>query len=164
MPRTWLHRLVAICLGALYGAVGFTGGSIHYLATDAWGIWSHLRQADSGGYYHVHAPDFHGHYHRHVHHGSHSHDGHPHTAVAIRNDACRSTQGGIHKPSADSHESHSCPLLSLVSTLKLSHAHGCIATIILESIVAPSGEACFIPTFERALAQCPRGPPVGHFA
>lgn len=164
MPRTWLHSLTAVGLAALYGAVGFTGGSIHYLATDAWGIWTRLGQADSDVYYHVHAPDFHGHFHRHAHHRSHSQNAGIRAALAVRHGASQSTHGGIDKPSPDSHESHACPLLSLVSTLKVSHSHTCIATIILDSIVAPSGEASFIATFERTLTLCPRGPPVGHFA
>jgi hypothetical protein len=164
MPRTRLHKLAAVYLAALYGAVGVSGESIHYLATDAWGILTHLRQAGTGGYYHVHAPDFHGHYHRHDHAGSHSHGDHSHAAIVVQDKGSESTHGDVHEPSSDPHESHSCPLLSLVYTLKLSHSHDCTATIILDSIVASIGEVSFVPAFERALSKCPRGPPADRIA
>ncbi len=107
-----LHSLTAVLLAVLYGAVGFTGDSIHYLVSDVSSLWA--TQPGAGGYFHIHAPDFHGHYHRHIHHGAHSH----HHVMHRTDDA---TDLGVELTCPSwTHEPHACPALALVSTLKMS--------------------------------------------
>jgi hypothetical protein len=165
MSANRLRTVTALALAALYGAVGITGESIHYLATDAWGVWANLRKVDAGGYYHVHAPDFHGHFHRHSHDGHHSHGGHSHDhAVASHSHESESLEAAFREAGAETHHEHACPMLSLVSTLKLSHSSGCIATIILDAINAPVAELNRRVAFEPLRILCARGPPAGIFA
>jgi hypothetical protein len=162
MSANRLRNLSAIYLAALYGVVGLTGQSIHYFVTDGWSFWTTQGELDTGGYYHVHAPDFHGHYHRHANDADHSHrsgKGHSHSHIVATKPAGESILGVEFTSSDYSHQPHSCPALALVSTLKLSQAGGCLASLILDSVVAPTCEVRCIRAFEFALAHCPRGPP-----
>jgi hypothetical protein len=159
MSVTRLHRLTAVYLAVLYGAVGFTGQSLHYLATDVSVLWSSLGHQETGGYYHVHAPDFHGHYHRHSHH-EHSHAQHQHHSHAP-DVACdgEESQHAVVDSLGSSHQEHACPLLALVSTLKLGHGASAVSSIIFDLSVAPTWEAEFIQAIDVTLNLGPRGPP-----
>lgn len=159
MSATRLHNLTAICFATLYGVVGLTGQSIHYLATDASVLWAHSAHDESGGYYHVHAPDFHGHYHRHTHHGSHSH-----AALAVNTEDGKAEQGVSVNSPGNTHQQHACPALALVSTLKLSHSGTTFVSLILDSVIAPFSEVDHISAFEVTLCHSPRGPPLGSLA
>jgi hypothetical protein len=160
-----LRNLATVYLAVLYGVVGLTGESIHYLVTDGWSFWTAPADPYASGYYHVHAPDYHGHFHRHADHQGHSHRGghsHSHTVTSPSNGK---TILGVEVTSSDSnHEPHSCPALGLVSTLKLSQAGGCLASLILDSVISAPCEVRCIPAFELALRPCPRGPPAWIFA
>jgi hypothetical protein len=90
-------------------------------------------------YYHTHGPDYHGHFHRHVHTADHSHDA-PSTTHRSHIDD-HSAEFGTEQIA---HEPHACPLLSLVSTLKLGNAE-CGATFVIFSVLVT-------PTFERGRA------------
>jgi hypothetical protein len=158
MSATGLHKLTAVFFAALYGVVGLTGDSLHYLISDPSVLWSSAKNEESEGYYHVHAPDYHGHYHRHTHHGHHSH------SVTTSHHGDRSKHAGLVETSRGTHHEHACPLLALVSTLKVGHGGCCPASIILDRLVAPIWEAEFIPAFEAALNSCPRGPPASTLA
>jgi hypothetical protein len=151
-----MHKLTAVSFAVIYGVVGFTGESLHYLLTDPASIWSGAGGVEPAGYYHVHAPDYHGHFHRHDHKGSHSHvDG------VAANDSGQPTDELAFKSEAFTHEHHPCPLLALVSTLKLGHGASCVASIILDALVAPYDEFGGVCAIHVAPCCCARGPP-GH--
>jgi hypothetical protein len=151
MSAKRLHSLTAVYLAVLYGVVGVAGESLHYLATDGWGLWS----AETGGYYHVHAPDFHGHYHRHAHHRDHSH------AKAITSKvAGKSELSIVLTASQDTHRPHACPALVLVSTLKLSQMGSFFTPFEFDTVVERVRETNRIVELVSTLCLCPRGPPM----
>ena len=154
MSATRLHRPTAILLAVLYGVVGLAGESLHYLLTDPALVWSSMPSGESGGYYHTHAPDYHGHFHRHEHHAHHEH----HSHVAVRN-----TRQPTDEPALTSdlstHEPHACPLLAVVSTLKLGHAGCCTAATIDDSLITPTFERGTARALAMALHPSARGPP-----
>jgi hypothetical protein len=149
MAASRLHTLTRLFLAVLYGVVGFTGESLHYLLTDP-ALFSSSAQPASSSYYHTHGPDYHGHFHRHAHdesrHGSQSADRTSLTA------------------DESTHHPHACPLLTLVSTLKLSHADYRAVSIVLERQIAPCFECVVVGASEIALNSYPRGPPTQRFA
>jgi hypothetical protein len=158
MSATRLHKLTAVFFAVLYGVVGFTGETLHYLATDPALLWS---GSQSGVYYHTHGPDYHGHFHRHTHDGHHHHS---HVASVAERRAAQSPDEISLTSAESSHQPHACPLLTLVSTLKLSQA-GCVpAAIILDALVAPSHEYEAVRAHKLALEAYPRGPPGRSFA
>jgi hypothetical protein len=158
MSATRLHSLTAVFLAALYGVVGFTGESLHYLVTSPTTFWSNSRSSETV-YYHVHAPDYHGHFHRHAHHGGHSH-----AAIDVTHDSRQARQGVAITSSDWDHEPHACPILTIVASIKLGHAACCPAPIILDSAGTPSCERALFPAFEIASSLFARGPPSGTFA
>jgi hypothetical protein len=151
MSATRLHRLSAIGLTALYGVVGLTGESLHYLVTDPTVLWSQVRAEETVVYYHSHGPGDHGHFHRHSKSDCEPPTGKPDTAVAF------TSQQSIH-------QSHECPILTVVSTLKLGHASSCATPIILDAFVTPSCEGGVIAAFDVPLSLGARGPPSGPIA
>ena len=90
MSTMRMHRLTAIYLVVLYGVVGITGESLHYLVVNPTAIWSSPPSGEVVVYYHTHGPDYHGHFHRHVHTADHSH-----SAPAARTSRDPRTQCGI---------------------------------------------------------------------
>jgi hypothetical protein len=159
MSATRLHKLTAVSFAVLYGVVGFTGETLHYLLTDPALLWSGSQSAESVVYYHTHGPDYHGHFHRHSHDGHHHHSHAAGVAEADRSsDAIRITSEG------SSHEPHACPLLVLVSTLKLGQGSICSSALILESLIAPSRECDVVRAYDVASSSSARGPPNGCLA
>jgi hypothetical protein len=171
MSARRLHILTAVSLVALYGAIGATGTSLHYLLDSSWSFIGGISD-DAGGYYHVHAPDYHGHYHRHSHGHSHSHShvgshshshAHSHGDVqqarpAARLDTISLTTG------ENTHPEHACPLLTLVSTLKLSQLTYSDSSAHHEPIIATIRDSTCIAAFALTLNLCPRGPPAATLA
>src|SRR5262245_32648044 len=160
MSARRLHNLTAVCLAVLYGTVGLTGDSIHYLAAYGWrGIVARSHD-DTTVYYHVHGPDFHGHYHRHVHR-------HHQQAIARTTNSDKvgkSLLGVVFKTSKSRHKPHACPALALVSVLKLIHASHRCPRINFDSVVSPVREVTHIAAFEVTLPLYARGPPAVNFA
>ena len=161
MPGTRLHRLTTIYLAAVYGVVGLTGESLHYLTTDVTGFWSNSPsdEVETVVYYHVHGPDYQGHFHRYTYHrhlSGATTDVHDKARQGIY-DAAIALEGTTHQP-------HTCPILTLVSTLKLGHAGCCTNSIILDSLVTPTWESGVISAFEVARYSFARGPPRASFA
>lgn len=124
-----IHHFAACLLLALYGVVGVTGESLHYLVQAT--VRTDSAQVDhQTTYYHHHSPDYHGHFHHHEHGRVHHHRGEsvvghhgesavkPQRKVAQRNKPIRD---GL-KQDVDSHSPHACPLLTISSTLKLGNA------------------------------------------
>jgi hypothetical protein len=161
MPVTGLQRLTTICLAALYGVVGLTGSSLYYLAMDVTGAGdsSNSPSDETVVYYHTHGPGQEGHFHRHT---SHRHlsgtttDVH-HNPRPGKNEPTITLEGTPHQP-------HSCAILTLVSTLKLSHAAVCNNAIFLDSLVTPIWESGTISAVEVVRCSYARGPPSGSFA
>lgn len=157
-----LRCLTAVFLAALYGVVGSTGDSLHYLITDGWSLWTSASSAVSGRYcYHVHAPDYHGHFHRYPHDGKHSHHAHSHDdrASHARHVADNGNVTTAISSPAITHEPHACPALTLVSTLKLSQIACGLSLFFLDAVNAPSSELRCIAAIEVARTLGPRGPP-----
>lgn len=162
MPAKRLKRLTTVYLAILYGVIGLTGGSLHYLATDWSGFWSGSDAAETVVYYHVHAPDNHGHFHRHTVDAHHHH--HSHTKLAADRKAVPSKEPAAKSTDGQAHQAHACPLLSLVSTLKLLHVGDCSSPILPDAIVTRSHQAglAFVPQLVFNLPA--RGPPCAFFA
>jgi hypothetical protein len=157
---TRLHSLTTIYLAVLYGVVGLTGESLHYLATDPMSLWSSSPPAaDTVVYYHIHAPDFHGHFHRHT-----KNEHHTHVPIDATHDASHAHDSIAIAPHQSIHEPHVCPLLTLVSTLKLGHFGGCATPVVLDPLVTGTCERgdFFAPQVE--FSSYARGPPGGSFA
>jgi hypothetical protein len=159
MSATRLHKLTAVLFAVLYGVVGFTGESLHYLLTDPTLLWSSAQSTESAVFYHTHGPDYHGHFHRHSHHGPHSH-----AVGTADHDAGQQTGAFAFKSDASSHEAHACPLLVLVSTLKLGQAGSCATTILLDSLVSPRCECYVVRQIDVSFDSFARGPPIWTFA
>ena len=159
MPAKRLHRLATYYLATLYGVVGLAGGSLHYLATDSAGFWSNADAVETVVYFHVHAPDHHGHFHRHT---VHTH--HAATKIAADREASPSKHPTATTSDGPSHRQHACPLLSLVSTLKLLHAGDCTSTIFLDSIVTATYQAGFLFAPDVVFDSPARGPPCAFLA
>ena len=158
MPGTRLKRVTAIYLGVLYVAVGFTGDSLHYLATNLTGSSSHSDSGEVVVYYHVHGPDYQGHVHKFIlpRHASSA------STTVHRNPECarRFTVG----QERFSHLEHACPILALVSTLKLGHSVCCARAIILESLITPIWESVIGRSLDVPRYSYARGPPRVFFA
>jgi hypothetical protein len=108
-----MHRRVSYALIALVGVAGMGGNSLHYLLQS----WSESSGDGANGESvvvgHWHAPDFH--WHTHVHH---VHDEASEGNRGPRRDDSE-TNGKQARHIAFVHLPHACPLLSLVSQLKL---------------------------------------------
>ena len=155
MPGTRLHRLTTIYLAALYGVIGLTGGSLHYLSSNVTGFWSKSSSVESVVFYHVHGPDFQGHFHRFV---MPRHDS---LATA---EARQKVRHAKYDTALALHQPHACPILTLVSTLKLGQG-GCFATpILLDSLVTRTWQSDVICAFDVARYSYVRGPPRVFFA
>jgi hypothetical protein len=164
MSVTRLYSLTAVSLAALYGVLGFAGESLHYLATDVGNLWC-SPTVESGGYYHVHSPDYHGHFHRSSDHVGHSHHaGRFHTRVVVKPEREKKYRTVSFTTSQDAHPEHACPILTLVSTLKLSHVACCDALVGAELIVAVRRDIECVSAFTVTLNQRPRGPPARDIA
>jgi hypothetical protein len=156
MLSTWLHRLITIYLAALYSVAGFTGGSLHYLAQNLTGP-----SACSDGdrvvvYYHVHGPDYQGHFHTHIIHW------HASNATAnLQGTTLRERHDVAIGSEAITHHSHACPLLSLVSTLKLGHGACYSNSILFDPLVTPVWESETGGALVAASFSYARGPPRG---
>ena len=151
-PR--LRSLTAIYLAVLYGVVGLTGESLHYLVADVNRLWSNSENDETDGYYHVHGPDYHGHFHRHARHSHHARD-----TIAAAHKNGRSNTGPSVSVQGPTHQPHACPILSLVTTLKLLQAFGCTPSITLDSIITRSNEPRLMLVRGVVLNSYARGPP-----
>jgi hypothetical protein len=154
MSATRLHSLTAILLATLYGVVGLTGTSLHYLATDVMGVWTEARQVTAVGYYHVHGSSHHRHFHHHEHRLASIHV----AAISKSPKNDHAQEGKLRAAHALPHL-HECPLLTLVCKLKLSHAVCYTSPIVSDSIVAIAWDANYLPAIEKSAIFCPRGPP-----
>jgi hypothetical protein len=95
----------------MYGLVGLTGGSLHYLAED-FGQWLGGRSTGSATHitYHRHGSDNHWHFHSH--------------AGVDSEESTRDTQSqqcGV-RSKVEWHTDHECPLLTVLSNLKMGFA------------------------------------------
>jgi hypothetical protein len=150
-----LHSLTAISLAALYGLVGLTGESLHYLANDylANGFTSSASStassSEAGVYYHTHGPDHHGHFHHH--HG----EVETASSAAVPGD----DRSGNTKTGQQFHGEHACPLLTVVSTLKLGSGGCVVATVDRSAQTAYLSESPVCLAFEAARSSLARGPP-----
>ena len=156
MSATRLKKRTAATFAVLYGLVGVTGEGLHYLLTDPLLFRATEHSHASGGYYHTHGPDYHGHFHRHTHDGHHSH--------FASDDAGRPTNGTEITDDGSSHEPHGCPVLVLLSTLKLGHAGACATDIILDTLISATSHCGAVHAIDVSLSSYPRGPPVGSCA
>jgi hypothetical protein len=152
MSATRLHKVSAVYLAVMYGVVGFTGESLHYLVTDPLGIWAGCSSVRPAGFYHVHAPDHHWHFHRHSHRGHHHHEEKIAGAEQETDETAVTAQRVAHEP-------HGCPLLALVSLLKLGHGEGATRHIFLQPLAACSIERFAFGRFVVASTLFARGPP-----
>lgn len=152
MSATQLYRLTTIHLAVLYGVVGLTGESLHYLSTNPSALWSRTSSSQVVVYYHVHGPDYQGHFHRHVHHGDHSHS-------ATHEHASREKDGVAITVPQLNHQPHACPLLTLVAKLKLGHADGAAACLALDELITPTCGHEGLATLEVSFSFDARGPP-----
>jgi hypothetical protein len=156
-PR--LRSLTTLYLATVYGLVGLTGESLHYLAMGPVSTWSRSSAATIV-YYHTHGPDFHGHFHRHTHHGHHSHvpsDDLTHQDRAAQRSPAVAPEQSIHEP-------HACPLLTLVSTLKLGHAGPAARHFGAGLIITKTSERGVFHLHLAPLDSLARGPPTGFAA
>jgi hypothetical protein len=152
-----LHTLTACLVAAIYGLVGVTGESLHYLVTTPDPGGHAAKSGKAAGYFHFHDPDHHLHF-----HGHHGHF-HVHDACDDADPETKSSaedrRGVSQSPPVLSHQPHACPLLSVVSTLKLGHA-SCLPTTLefdgRESL-RRGHDACL--AFDRSLHSLARGPP-----
>jgi hypothetical protein len=159
MSATRLHKLTALCFAVLYGLVGVTGESLHYLLTDPALLWPASQAAHSTAYYHTHGPDYHGHFHRHTHDAHHAH----HAFVDERRAAGSHDELSL-SDGESTHEPHACPSLALVSTLKIGHSTLCAASVLLDSLVTQAYDRHDVWTFNVAIDFQARGPPSGSLA
>jgi hypothetical protein len=154
-----LHGLTTICLTALYAVVGLTGSSLYYLTTDVQGNSSNSSSDETVVYFHTHGPGQEGHFHRHT--------IHRHLSVATTGPHLHARQGKYEAAIAldgNTHRPHSCAILTLVSTLKLSHAAVCNNAIFLDSLVTQTWEGGIISALDVMRYSYARGPPSGSFA
>jgi hypothetical protein len=159
MPVTRLHRLTTICLAALYGVVGLTGSSLYYLTTDATGDSPNSPSDETVVYFHTHGPGQEGHFHRHTLHR------HLSGATTVVHHRARQGKSDLTIASeGNTHQAHSCAILTLVSTLKLGHAAFCSNSIILDSFVTLTWESGSISAIDVVRYSYARGPPSGSFA
>jgi hypothetical protein len=156
-----MRNVTAMYLAVLYGVVGVGGESLHYLAADPTVLWSGTPSGDVLVYYHTHGPDYHGHFHRQV---NHHHDDHSHASPATAQKPDASERSPAFAPEAITHEPHACPLLSLVSTLKLTSADCCATVVILDALVAPIFVHDWAAEFDAIFSQSARGPPSAFLA
>jgi hypothetical protein len=156
-PR--LQSLTKIYLAVVYGVVGLTGESLHYLAASPMALWTSPQPGEVVVYYHTHGPDYHGHFHRHVHTAGHSHAV-PSTSHKSRTEEHSAKIGTEHI----AHEPHACPLLSLVSTLKLGNADCGATFVIFGAIVTPTFERDCATEIDVSFSSSARGPPAHSFA
>jgi hypothetical protein len=151
-----LHSVIACLLALLYGLVGATGEARHYLVAELELPGAeHSQDGSDEGYWHTHEPDHHWH-----HHHGHSHKVPAHQGTVNSKSCAKCDWGGIAlRAPLGAHTPHACPLLTVLSTLKLSHA----TKAVLPD--GPSGCSEFLPRCEHcspvllvrhALA---RGPP-----
>jgi hypothetical protein len=159
MSGTRLHRLTTIYLAVVYGVVGLTGESLHYLVSDPTVLWSSWRSGETVVFYHRHGPGDHGHFHRHVHDGDHRHG-----TYESAGGADRANQTAALTTQFSSHQSHDCPILSVVSTLKLGHGGMCKMLIVLDALVTPSSESGVVAALNLPRSLGARGPPSGLIA
>ena len=145
-------KSTAILLAALYGLVGLTGESLHYLSEDVGLAFRQLQIADSGGYFHSHQPDNHVHFHH--------HHGEEETAKVNGYTESKSDQNTRKvKPSKQFHNPHGCPLLTIVSQLKLSQILGYFSVVIPKTSQFFLGNFDLCHTISRVSKYYARGPP-----
>lgn len=149
-----LKKLTVVYLAVIYGLVGFTGESLHYLVEDISLIASSDPADVSGGYFHSHQPDYHVHFHHYHHHGENQT-----TAASSRDNSRTEPVGGSLNTGEQFHHLHACPLLTIVSQLKLGQG-GCVLAIVDfdESHVAV-GERNTCRLLEAVFSSLARGPP-----
>lgn len=157
MPAKRLKRLTTVYLATLYGVVGLTGGSLHYLASNWIDSWSSSDAVETVVYYHVHAPDNHGHFHRHTVDAHHHH--HSHKELVAERNAVQSKEPTAKSSDDQTHKPHACPLLSLVAKLKLLDAGDGSSPIVLDSIGTFTCEAGLLHVPDVVLNSPARGPP-----
>jgi hypothetical protein len=151
-----LHSLIACLLALLYGLVGATGESLHYLVADLELPGAeHSQDGDDEGYWHSHKPDNHWH-----HHHGHSHKSAVSSDVKAHKPGvkCDCLDIALRSP-VGAHSPHACPLLTVLSTLKLTHASQVVIPDGLNGCAEylPKSEHCNPPLLvHHALA---RGPP-----
>jgi len=161
MSATRLHKLTVLFLTLLYGLVGVMGEVLHDLVTDPEVLWVVSQPSERAGYYHWHGPDFHGHFHRQASRSVHRHDVRHHHHIAEEAGGA----GDEEQPTAviawqeRIHQPHSCPILSLVSTLAIGYGGERAAALILDLLITPSSEDGIVSAFELAFSSYARGPP-----
>jgi hypothetical protein len=154
-----LKSLAAVSLTALYSLVGLTGESLHYLVEDIGLATMPVRNIKSGGYFHSHHPDNHVHFHRQHHHGEEEFVDLDRKAN-LRNEQARSEIA----PNKQFHYSHDCPLLTIVSQLRLGHGISAYAIVGTEASCSVSGIFDLWKSSERAPLSLARGPPTKSYA
>lgn len=122
MKRTRLHSATAGILCLLYLVIGLAGESLHYWVEairlgESEGESAEIVAGEtSTGYFHCHGPDHHVHYHR----VRHPQSTNSNPSVSTPAVAKRTLGAGIaFRAPGQPHEAHACPLLAVVSTLKL---------------------------------------------
>ena len=158
MSAKRLHTLATLYLAVVYGVVGFTGDSLHYLATDWSTFWGSASVTETDGYYHVHGPDYHVHFHR------HGHSGHMHGGKEIAVKAGHAKHRLAIGNSSSSHRPHACPLLSLVASLRLCHTLCQTPPAFIDTFSKQLFERELARELRLALSSSARGPPMAEVA
>jgi hypothetical protein len=153
MSLARLHSLTAIYLAVLYGAVGITGESLHYLVADPAAFLPSSPSAVVVVYYHTHGPDHHGHFHRHFQRVDDSH------VAATSHGFDGREKSAVISPEQVTHEDHACPLLSLVSRIKIGGVAYGATTVTFNTLITPNFERGSVAEFEAEFSSSARGPP-----
>ncbi|MCA9230255.1 MAG: hypothetical protein KDA57_06365 [Planctomycetales bacterium] len=160
--RSRIYNLTAISLAVLYGVVGLTGEALHYSVQNwvAQDLNSSSRQNEPGkvvGYFHAHHPDNHQHFHHH-------HD-HSHATSQVEQSGVASVDSKLPQLKSGKllHSPHDCPLLTLVSQLRLGTGGAALLGVALESHHSLLLESTLLPSFQTSGLVLARGPPAQGF-
>ena len=150
--RVRLRRLTTTLLVVLYGAVGLAGEALHYLVDDVSLAVREIDLSSPGGYFHSHQPDNHLHFHHH-HHGE--------ASVTQESQSSDQNKPGSLRQNEQLHHLHACPLLTVVSQLKLGHSTCTPVKVDVNDAVAFRYDHLVNLPFEPAIYIHARGPPLG---
>lgn len=148
-----LKNLTALTLAVLYGLVGLTGVSLHSLVEDFSLKDIYAQDLGSEGYFHIHQPDNHRHFHHH--HG----DRQTESSVAAAVDEKEQSTADL-KRYDQFHSPHACPLLTLISQLKLGQGGWVAIRVESDAQHASCSESNLRHAFGVASLVRARGPPV----
>jgi hypothetical protein len=151
-------HLTALLLALLYGAIGLFGDALHCFFTSDAGEPGKAG-AKSAIVYHCHGPDFHFHFHRHG-DGATEHRARSDRVAAGRRPIEHVDRVALRR-SRTVHDEHGCPLLVLLSTLKLGL--GVTDALPFERVSACGGLSeslrfCASEIHSSSLARGPPGP------